>query len=867
MSSPEDVGLPSPLTLLLQRVAEERAAAEEVLLLSYTLDLGFFERAALGPAHALGARVSVVGDAVVVRHDPRAVRRAGRSYLPGLAACRGAFHPKLAVIVGAEEATVAIGSGNTTMAGWGDNHELWSVLHADESSAPATLGAVATWLRQLDGPVRLSAHVGDALRRTATHLERFSPTVEGPLLVSSLSGSILDQLPEGPVDELAIYAPFHDRGAHALRALIERMQPSRLLLVVQPCLTVIDGPSVDALTADLGADVRETDTSRYRHGKLVEWSCAGERWALTGSPNCTSAALLRSVPNGGNCELGLVTRILETLLPAGDHLPRERLRAHSWVLRTEPRPSLVLLGATRVEAGVEIMLASEPPTRAWVEVSPPAAQPDSWERIAELPQAHSATITWAAEGGTRLRVAFTTATGDVAVSNVVFVVDPARALRSPTRSCDRVRTTEPFDLFRDVRLAEVFVADLGGLRTGIAPAARYGAGGSQAAGTSTATSWVDSYGTWESYLDDCAGRVGHALINFALGLPDLTAGSVWTDAVAAEWDEEIEDDDEAALEDDQADDVANEAEDIAQRRQRLPSLSDQPERVRRRYRSWAGKVADATDAFGPAERLIATRLLLWTIAAGAWPRDDNSWVRLLSNAARALGTDELPAQVEAQAGSLVAVLLSVLRAQAPRHKSTLEGRELAKATAASEHLLIAADEKYIAEYARLLDDAFGAAVHAKVVLDLVHEILEVDPLDVALLACVELGLEAHRHGPLLHVEGVHSNPQLAALQAVGMAEDQDPVGAWAQSASGWALVIWRRPDVLVAQSGGTRPIWHHFVLPSLLSPRVSAYVDGRLRPEHRRWASFPGQPLAPVVDELLASVGLSSPQPPDCGLA
>src|SRR5258707_252144 len=109
MPSDEDTGLPSPLTLLLQRAADQRATAEEILFLSFTLDLGFFERTALGPAHALGGRVTVVGDAAVVRHDPRAVRRAGRSYLPGLAACRGAFHPKLAVIVGSEEATVAIG--------------------------------------------------------------------------------------------------------------------------------------------------------------------------------------------------------------------------------------------------------------------------------------------------------------------------------------------------------------------------------------------------------------------------------------------------------------------------------------------------------------------------------------------------------------------------------------------------------------------------------------------------------------------------------------------------------------------------------------------------------------------------------------
>lgn len=863
MSSDDDAGLPSPLTLLLQAAADPDVDASEVLLLSYTLDLGFFERTGLGAAHALGARVTVVGDARVVRHDPRAVRRAGRSYLPGLAACRGAFHPKLAVIAGPGNATVALGSGNTTMAGWGDSHELWSVLRGDGDGAPSTFPALAAWLRTLDRRVQLSARVGDALQRTAAHLDALGVTEDGPMLVSSVDTPILGQLPEGPVDELCVSAPFHDVGARALRALAERLQPARIRVAVQPSLTVVDGPALDEFLAELDADVIESDDARYRHGKLVEWTSGEDRWALTGSPNCTTAALLKSVADGGNCELGLVSRVSSSLMPAGGYLPRERLRAHAWVLRAEPRPSLVVLGATRVEAGIELMLASRPPAGAWVELSPPSAQPDSWERIAELPEQTTSTITWATEGGARLRVSFRTTDGEERTSNVVFVVDPLRALRAPTRGGVRIRTTESFDLFENVNLAEAFVADLGGLRSGIEQA-----GGSKGSGQgdkgATATSWVDSYGTWEAYLDECAGRLGHSLMSFALGLPDVAGAGAWSDAVIAEWDESVEDDGDAALEDDDAADVANEAEDAQPRTRRLPSLADQPERVRRRYRTWAGRLADATADMGPAERLAAARLLLWTIAAGAWARDDQSWVRLLATAVRALGSAEVPLQVEAQTGSLAAVALSVLRAQAPRHQATAEGRELAKAIAASSHLLTEADERYITEYTRLLDEAFGASVHEKVVLDLVHEILEVDPLDVALLACAELGLDVHRHDRLLHVEDVHSNAQLAALQAVGMAEDHDPVGAWAHGTKGWALVVWRRPDVLVAQGGGPHVLWQHFVLPSLISPRVAASIDGRLRPEHRKWASFPGQELASVVSELLRAVGLSEPVPPDC---
>lgn len=110
--------LASPLTLLMQEEAHGDEQAEEVLLLSFTSDLGFLESFALGPAQAAGARVSVIADAAMTTLDPRAARRAGRSYLPGLASTNGAFHPKLVVIAGKERATVAIGSGNATLAGW-----------------------------------------------------------------------------------------------------------------------------------------------------------------------------------------------------------------------------------------------------------------------------------------------------------------------------------------------------------------------------------------------------------------------------------------------------------------------------------------------------------------------------------------------------------------------------------------------------------------------------------------------------------------------------------------------------------------------------------------------------------------------------
>lgn len=138
--------------------------ARDVLILTYTASLEFFERFALSSARSLGALVTVVSDATMVRADPVVVRRAGVQYRDARAACPGgtAFHPKVLVVVGDGQARVAIGSGNLTMAGWHANAETWTVLRADADRGPDTLHGVAGFLR--------------AWRRLKSRLARKPPT-------------------------------------------------------------------------------------------------------------------------------------------------------------------------------------------------------------------------------------------------------------------------------------------------------------------------------------------------------------------------------------------------------------------------------------------------------------------------------------------------------------------------------------------------------------------------------------------------------------------------------------------------------------------------------------------------------------------
>ncbi|WP_432253198.1 hypothetical protein [Streptomyces sp. HNM1019] len=873
------IAFASPLSLILDEEHRGGQRLEEALFLSFTADLGFFEEVALGVTQATGARVTVAGDVSMARNDPRSVRRAGRSYLAGLAYAPGAaFHPKLMVLAGPEHATIALGSGNTTLAGWQANAELWTVLRVDGERSPTAVPEVAAWLRGLPEKVRFSAGVPQALGRVAALLDRLhgerTPTAPQVRVVSSLHSPIIDQLPHGPVDELAVFAPFYDQRSMALRQLLERFRPSRFTLAYQPGLSDLDGPSIAALVKAYDGRVISDNDQRYRHGKLVQWASEGQRWALTGSPNLSAAALLLSQGEGGNCELGVIAPIPTTLLPDGIEEPTARLRSAAPLPRPIVGHGPMLLGALRVSGGLEISVARPLSDAAQLELSQATAPPEAWERIADIPPGQATlTVTAPADAGSRVRLVVVDSDGVPSFGNIVFVVDPDRALRRMTPAQSQTPTTRPPDLFTDPRLAERFLGDLETLRTGLISTPAGVSASSSTDGTVVTVPPDDDENGWERYLDECAGRVGHPLIRFALGLPMPTdTGTPFQDLLPVSWDERFTDDIEAALDEDDAEVVAAEHDPEAAGAETgtttLPDLGQTDQEVRRRYRRWVERLVAIAPDLDPPERMLVVRLTLWTVAAGAWPPAHTDWLPLLSRAVRALNRNDLPERIEPQVGSLAAVALAVLRSHAPRYEITPETLAFNEASQAVGHLLPAVDSAYVTEYTALLDAAFGPSVNQAAVLDVASDVVQDDPLTDAVWTLTEKNRDVHRHGKsLLHVTGRFSNPALVALEAVGAAEDAPLVGAWAGSDSGegaWALVIWRRPDLIVVDARRPTPLWRHHRLTGLVGPRALA--------AQRSFESASSVPHGPrnqpfeLASQVLSDLSLAGPRPPQCGL-
>jgi hypothetical protein len=247
--------------------------------------------------------------------DSRLLRRANRDYLlRGVGLGSGAFHPKTYFFGNQKEGVLLVGSGNLTLRGIEEGHEVFARFESRNEDDLASIRGWRVWMDALTGRISdrdVSLRWLDLKDRCGEWLNGSS---EGSRFVHNLERPLLDQLTDnvvGQVEEVHVTAPFYDRQAGALGALCERLKPRRLSLYLGA------GTSVDgrALAQVLGASaaavsVYAVEPSQFVHAKLIG-VIQGERGLLlSGSANLSYAALTgtqaRSNESWANVEAGVL---------------------------------------------------------------------------------------------------------------------------------------------------------------------------------------------------------------------------------------------------------------------------------------------------------------------------------------------------------------------------------------------------------------------------------------------------------------------------------------------------------------------------------------------------------------------------------
>ncbi|WP_435296270.1 hypothetical protein [Streptomyces sp. YPW6] len=875
MSAAQHTRFASPVTLL--RDWSERSdqqALHEALFLGFTVDLPFLEKVAIPVARGLGARTAVIGDAAQGLYDPVDVRMAGRSYLHGLASCRRAFHPKVVLLIGEHACRLAVGSGNPTLSGWGANDELWTVVETEDDDSHALLADLADWLDALPSAVELApwsaSHLAElAALLTERHVNAPAGPESGARLLHNLQESLLDQLPLGPVDELHAYAPFVDEASHALSELVGRLTPRRTILGLQPRWSSYDAGAIKRALGGFDAQIRFLEETRMRHGKFVEWQADGRRYALTGSPNLTRAALCTSTRDGGNCELAVLAADTAPLLPE-----QGRVTSLASLTGRTIRPfqstghTLVLLGAKADSEGLHVSLAHPQPLPVVISTSPDGS-PGSWTRTGTIPAGAAACSFPLPEvPGAAVRATCARPDGTTAESAVVFVYSPVHcARRHSADSGPRLRYDYTVQtLFADERAARRFEADLLRLRelTAGTSAPRVSPAGESTAGSVT-SSGVDR---WDAYLADCRRMIGAPLTDLAFGtspldlpqaLPSRWIVSAVTLGVREEDDEEHED----------------ETEEVDLPTTSVPVAPYVAPEQRARFRAWAQRwVAALTgpddSAAAPVPvRLLVAGLYVQLLAAGVWDEQDQSWRDGLSRLLEALGSEDLtaeadhddPPETRRRLDAVAAVVMTLL-AQDATFTGGAEHDVLAARAWHGSKTMIARAEPAEAEDLMIPPERALARVAPWSEVDgLIALAQEDDPYAEAIEGLTAAGWSVACEDGLWEITGSFGNP----LPVVAKAAERlgrhraDGVLVRARSKNRWTFMAWAGPDLVLLNPPAR--VWRTYQVRLPATPE-SRFSGGDLSAVPGRVGSpTPLQKGPPeALRKILAEAGLTYPE-------
>lgn len=293
-----------------------KGAWDHALIMTYGLDISFFERTLL-PQFATCCRNKIIladGQHYLDACTQYAQKEAqiyhfNQSYIAaGIFGPRDA-HAKVLLLLNKEQGLLCIGSGNLSWQGYASGGELFSYYEYSANSSE-TLSAFLAIRELTDGLIQRRYIQGVAKRYIGYIWDETPWLLRTPIENSrpvrhNLTQSFLTQIEQvvdgETVEELSIFAPFFDKEAIALSRLIDTVHPRHTKLLLQPGRTSADPKTLQRVLDQLSGsyEVRPFQMkgeSTYIHAKCYVLKLEKRAICLQGSPNLSQVAMLLNDP-------------------------------------------------------------------------------------------------------------------------------------------------------------------------------------------------------------------------------------------------------------------------------------------------------------------------------------------------------------------------------------------------------------------------------------------------------------------------------------------------------------------------------------------------------------------------------------------
>lgn len=317
---------------ILEMIGGDKRRFHSAIITSYSFDFNFFENRIMPYFAAANIKnVNLFLDGVqldtTIQHSSGQENMATRSYARNPIYIKGAFHPKIMLLVGKKHGLLIVGSGNLTSSGLSTNEEIWAAFHMDNlGSDNMPIFSIAwNYLQSFSNQIKgFNKEQFQWIKTYAPWLNELSNSsnnwdskgIEASALyndtgsISSLE-NLLAILPKNEnLLNLNIVSPYFDINGAFVTKLMKQTNPQHVNLLIDKNsgllptnLDIERHPEIKIY--DWADCVDSFNDSNRLHAKMIHFKYDNNEVLYFGSANATTAAWINS---GSNDEFGIVLK-------------------------------------------------------------------------------------------------------------------------------------------------------------------------------------------------------------------------------------------------------------------------------------------------------------------------------------------------------------------------------------------------------------------------------------------------------------------------------------------------------------------------------------------------------------------------------
>ncbi len=281
---------------------------ETALLTTFNFDVGFFESSIVFPLYDNGTRdISVFVDSKELNKSLTGIRncKIGEKYMVHPIEMKGAFHPKLILLLGQSSAKLFVASANLTQTGYSYNNEIFNVFVYDNAH-PENLSIINSAIDFFVELQKLSLIDYDSVTDKISDLLYYKKSFQNDdlLLIHNLEQPIIEQIKQkiSDVEKISIAVPYYDNELSALNEIHNAFPKAKISLFIQDRKSKFPVNKDYKSLADVKVFDHIEDNNHFYHGKVLLFKGSKKSCIVYGSANCTQSALIKTKKSNGNIE-------------------------------------------------------------------------------------------------------------------------------------------------------------------------------------------------------------------------------------------------------------------------------------------------------------------------------------------------------------------------------------------------------------------------------------------------------------------------------------------------------------------------------------------------------------------------------------